>query len=222
MVEQDDIFATSSQPTARLEWLAQEIPVLLVDNIYRDPARVRNTALGLSYEPGTALYPGRVARLPAGDAPMIAFLRKVLALVNRHYLPNLPALPGGRRLTAIRSMDTDFAILDLHPEELSPQQRRPHIDAVPLFGLIYLNEEDRGGTLFFRQKSDAMSPAAHKGYQVASDEHVELCGRIEGRFNRLAIYPGFVLHSGEVKGDWIHGDARFESPRLTQRLQFLP
>lgn len=216
------MFATSAQPTARLEWLAQTIPALLVDNIYRDPARVRNTALGLSYEPGTAHYPGRVARLPPGDAPVIAFLRKVLALVNRHYLPHLPAFQGGRRLTAIRSIDTDFAIMDLHPEELSPQQRRPHIDAVPLFGLIYLNEVDRGGTLFFRSKTDAMSPAVHQGYQVASDEQVQLCGRIEGRFNRLAIYPGFMLHSGEVKGDWIHSDARFEFPRLTQRLMFLP
>ncbi|MFL6734891.1 MAG: DUF6445 family protein [Sphingomicrobium sp.] len=91
---------------------------------------------------------------------------------------------------------------------------------MPVFGLIYLNEEDRGGTLFFRPRSRVAPTTGRQGYQTQSDEHVELCGRIEGRFNRLAIYPGFILHSGEVKGDWIENEERLTAPRLTQRIMF--
>jgi hypothetical protein len=91
---------------------------------------------------------------------------------------------------------------------------------VPLFGLVYLNEEDRGGTLFFRPRSCHSALPAHSGYQTDSDEFAELVGKIEGRFNRLAIYPGFILHTGEIKGDWIDGEERFSAPRLTQRLMF--
>jgi hypothetical protein len=47
-------------------------------------------------------------------------------------------------------------------------------------------------------------------------------GRIEAAFNRLAIYPGFVPHSGEIVGEWIKTDERFTNPRLTQRLVFMP
>ena len=53
-----------------------------------------------------------------------------------------------------------------------------------------------------------------------SRDGFELCGRIAPVFNRLAIYPGFVLHSGEIAGDWIRSDERFSNPRLTQRLIF--
>jgi hypothetical protein len=89
---------------------------------------------------------------------------------------------------------------------------------VPIFGLVYLNQEERGGTLFFKPRQ---GPAAERhGYQTTSDGAFELCGRIEGRFNRLAIYPGFIPHSGEIAGPWIEGEERTRHPRLTQRLQF--
>ncbi len=39
---------------------------------------------------------------------------------------------------------------------------------------------------------------------------------------RLVIYPGIVPHSGEIAGDWIHGEERFRYPRLTQRFTFFP
>lgn len=49
-----------------------------------------------------------------------------------------------------------------------------------------------------------------------------LIGGIEGRFNRLAVYPGFVPYTGQIEGEWIKGDARFREPRLTQRFVFFP
>jgi imidazolonepropionase-like amidohydrolase len=56
--------------------------------------------------------------------------------------------------------------------------------------------------------------------EARADEQLGLAGHIEGRFNRLAIYPGFVLHSGEIDGDWIEKEDRLAAPRLTQRIKF--
>ena len=163
--------------------------------------------------------PGRKAQLPEGHESLGNFLRKVCGAVERDYLPRIGSLPDGRRPTSVRRVDTDFAITDVHPSELTKEQTRPHIDHVPFFELVYLNPQDRGGTLFFRAKSEVAPSAGRTGYQVESDDFVQLCGKIEGRFNRLAIYPGFILHTGEVKG-WIETQARFDEPRLTQRIMF--
>jgi hypothetical protein len=215
-----DLFATGASPTLSVDHVDGRIPALTVDGIFRDPLRVRETALALPYSPGTAHYPGRIARFAPGDPSLIGFIRKVVDLVSKQYLPRLPPLEGGRRLTQVRGVDTDFAVTDLAPDQLSPEQRRPHVDPVPVFGLVYLNEEPRGGTLFFKPKTESPGKLDRAGYPTRSDEELEICGRIEGKFNRLAIYPGFILHSGEIHGPWIEGEDRLKSPRLTQRIMF--
>jgi hypothetical protein len=215
------LFATGHGIEARLDYLNNEIPVLLVDGIYQDPQAVRDWALALPYgSDAHAFYPGRVARPPEAEASLVGFLRKVVRLVTDAYLPRLPVFPDGRRLSAIRGVDTDFAVADLHPDELHPAQRLPHTDAVPIFGLVYLNQEDRGGTLFFKPRPGGASSGQREGYPTDSDGAFELCGRIAGTFNRLAIYPGFMPHSGEMTGDWISSDSRFTAPRLTHRIRF--
>lgn len=220
MAPSDDLFAVNPKARAQLVPLYGQLPALLVDDIFVDPRRVREAALNLPYQPGGAHYPGRTARMPPENKSLGDFIRVVVQLIERTYLPALPAFADGSRLTKIRSVDTDFAITDLQPAELTREQSRPHIDGVPVFGLVYLNEIDRGGTLFFRPRRHTGAPARRHGYQVESDEFIEVCGKIEGRFNRLAIYPGFIHHSGEIKGDWIDSDERLKSPRLTQRIMF--
>ena len=91
---------------------------------------------------------------------------------------------------------------------------------VPIFGLVYLNREERGGTLFFRRSGQVAQSSPSPGYVTEDRDGFELAGRIEPRFNRLAIYPGFVPHSGDISGDWITSGERYSSPRLTQRLMF--
>jgi hypothetical protein len=219
LLDADTLFELGRAPTAELDYLSGEIPILYVDGIYRDPERVRREALALPFEPAPAMYPGRVARVAPDDASLTAFLRNILALVTRHYLPHVRLPPDGRRPGAIKGIDTDFAITDQRPETLHAEQRRPHVDAVPVFGLIYLNEVERGGTLFFRPEQGTRA-AARDGYPAAAPGGAGSLGRIEGRFNRLAIYPGFIPHSGEIAGEWIHGEERLSEPRLTQRLMF--
>ena len=215
-----DLFATGAAPQVSIGYIDNQVPYLMVDGILAEPAVVRAAALALPFSPAPAYYPGRLARFPAGDRSLTGFLHKVAALVAREYLPRLPTNPGGGRLSALRGVDSDFAITDTHPSQLRAEQREPHVDAVPLFGLLYLNEEPRGGTLFFKPRANAAAPNSVPAYPSRRHERFEVCGRIEGLYNRLAIYPGFVLHSGEIEGEWIGSDARLRSPRLTQRIMF--
>jgi hypothetical protein len=215
-----DLFATGSAPQVSVGLIDGKVPYLTVDAVFADPHAVRKAALGLDYSAGTAHYPGRIARFPPGDPSLSAFIQKVAGLVSREYVPRLPPLPDGRRLSSLRGADTDFAITDTHPDQLSPAQRQPHTDAVPVFGLVYLNEEPRGGTLFFKPRRERRSSGGGSAYPSASDERFEVCGHIEGLFNRLAIYPGFIFHSGEIDNEWMRSDARLDSPRLTQRIMF--
>ena len=212
-------FETPPRLDMRFEQIAPGVPVLTIDGFYRDPDAVRATALGLDFEPPPYPYPGRLARPPEDDPALAICRRKVLDIVNRFYLPNVPPLEReGRPIAAFRTVDSDFAIVDVHPRDLTPVQQRPHVDPVPVFALVYLNREERGGTLFFAPRADA--GGGGRGYPAASDAGFELLGRIEGRFNRLAIYPGFVPHSGEIVGGWIEDESRFTAPRLTQRFVF--
>jgi hypothetical protein len=144
-------------------------------------------------------------------------------MVNGEYLPRIPPISeNGRQISAFGRVMSDFAITDVHPDELTSVQREPHVDPVPIFGLVYLNPVDRGGTLFFARAEAGGQSLERSGYLTQSDADYELIGRIEGHFNRLAVYPGFIPHSGEIAGNWIHGDERFTEPRLTQRLVFFP
>ena len=99
MTDRDDIFATSPNARAQFDRLGGQIPVLLVDNIFADPMRVRQMALNLPYEPAGAHYPGRKARVPQGNDSLTNLLRKLVALVTREYVPMLPPFPDGRRPT---------------------------------------------------------------------------------------------------------------------------
>ena len=203
--------------------LGDRVPVILMDDVYVRPREIREAALQLSYHKPEFPYPGRIARVEQSNSSLSHLMRWALNLVNKEYLSRVPRiLHEGADLTALNKIYTDFAIVDAHPDELSNAQRIPHIDAVPVFGLIYLNPEPRGGTLFFQQTAEVDEGAHHEGYMTSTNSAFQVIGRIEAVFNRLAIYPGFILHSGDITGDWIKGDERFLEPRLTQRLVLQP
>jgi len=215
----DDAFRLRPGLSFRFETIAEGLPVMLVDGLYERPDELREEALSLDYAPAPFDYPGRVARMPAPNPSLTIFLRELLGLVNAQYLPRVPIAADGRRIANFHTVRTDFAIVDVHPDDLRPPQRTPHIDPIPIFGLVYLNREERGGTLFF-EKVDASRPEpASNSYLTESGSGYALRGRIEAAFNRLAIYPGFVPHSAEI-GRWIESEERFTRPRLTQRLMF--
>jgi hypothetical protein len=217
----DDLFEMPAEVDVQFVKVGGQIPVILIDGIFRKPDEIREAALRLKYAPPPYPYPGKLAAIPEPNPSLSEVRRKMLNLVNSQYLSRLPMAQDGRRISAFRQLHTDFAVVDVHPDELSTAQRLPHTDPVPVFGLVYLNREERGGTLFFRQRGVPAEDGQERGYLTATNDAFELLGRIEPAYNRLAIYPGFVPHSGEITGDWIRGPDRFDSPRLTQRLVFL-
>jgi hypothetical protein len=216
------LFALNPAARPSLQLVGGRIPVLVVDDLFEEPEALRSSALALSYRPPGYPYPGKIAEAPREDPSLQFFLRAAMGLVNGEYLPRVPPITANdQHIAAFGQVHTDFAITDLHPDELSETQQKPHTDPVPIFGLVYLNAEERGGTLFF---DSPPRPATNqrRGYCTLDDAEFHLVGKIEGLFNRLAIYPGFVPHSGEIEGGWISSDERFKSPRLTQRLAFFP
>jgi hypothetical protein len=139
----DDLFRLSPDAEIRLT-TAGSIPVILVDNVYQRPEEIREMALALSFASPSYPYPGKIA-VPPPSASLQAVTQWALNAANTRYLPNIPPIAGGGQpITAFRQVQTDFAIIDVHPDELSQTQRLPHVDPVPVFGLIYLNREERG------------------------------------------------------------------------------
>jgi hypothetical protein len=190
--------------------------------VFANPAAIRETALRLQFHKPEYPYPGKIAEPDNSDPSLRKFLNKVLELVNGEYLPRVPSIiQAGKPISEFTRVEPDFAITDVYPDELQSVQRAPHVDPVAIFGLVYLNVVDRGGTLFFSRSGQGASQE-RDGYFLEGDAEYAYVGKIEGQFNRLAIYPGFVPHTGEIVGDWIRTDERFSSPRLTQRLVFFP
>ena len=218
----NDLFAANPSRQIKVDWLAGTIPVILVDDVYVRPDDVRSAALQFAYEERTLHYPGKIAAAPTANRSLEALKLWVRELANSVYLSLAPITFGNRAISSFREVRTDFAVVDLHPDKLSSMQRMPHVDPVPLFGLIYLNRQERGGTLFFEPDQSREEHGRETGYFDADGAGFRLLGRIDPVFNRLAIYPGTVPHSGEIQGDWIHSEARFNSPRLTQRWLFTP
>lgn len=219
----DQLFALNPACAARMELVGGQIPALIADDFYADPDAVRAHAMALEFAPPPYPYPGALASIDEANPSLGGVRRTVLALINREYLPRIPPIQGGgRKITAFGRLMTDFARTDVHPDALSATQRRPHVDPVPIFGLVYLNRAERGGTLFFRNTDELADDDRVKGYVTGDIPGFGLIGGIEGRFNRLAVYPGFVPHTGQIEGEWIRGEGRFREPRLTQRFVFLP
>jgi hypothetical protein len=217
------LFALNPDARPLLTLVGGRLPVLILDRVFNDPQAIRETALALPYEPPPYPYPGKIAAAPEEDGSLAIFLDAVLALVNTQYLPRIPPIAANsRRITQFGRVQADFAITDIHPDELAETQRKPHTDPVPIFGLVYLNPDERGGTLFFDPPSAVPDGKERRGYTSSEDAAYPFVGKIEGAFNRLAIYPGFILHTAEIAGDWIRSDERRKSPRLTQRLVFFP
>ena len=219
-IKDNSLFDVRADVAPRFEVLGGRIPTLIVDDFLQYPELVREAGLSLAFAPPPYPYPGGIAQIPGAWSSIERLKGAVLELVNDLYFSRLPPInKDGAPIERLTTVLADFAVIDVPPDELSQRQRIPHVDAVPIFGLVYLNAEERGGTLFFAPRHAAAHTSAGSGYLTGPNEDFELLGRIEGKFNRLAIYPGFIPHSGDI-GDWIETPARIEAPRLTLRLPF--
>lgn len=196
-------------------------PIVVIDDVLSnvgDIARFgRNEAVFA--DPDVSSYPGLNANVPNTlPTPLLTALRPILA--RAFGVPTTSPISGAGY----------FGLVTRKPEELDVIQVVPHVDAVGprcLASLIYLCEPEHGGTAFFRHRQtgferltgdniDAYNVArraeTEKGggqsYIVGDNSLFERIGGVDARFNRLVIYNGNLLHSGQVNPERLSTDPK--------------
>lgn len=184
----------------------EQSPVVIIDQAYPrlDLLRAHIETLTFTEAPGG--FPGH--RAPIEEA-YLAPISKSLQSV----LTDVFGLSNG-----VIIKDCQASLVTTPPEKLSVQQRRPHIDDTDnrLIAMMhYLDGEEKGGTAFFRQTRtgyETITPDRKAAYEAdlersspppqsfmtQSNEDFERIGAVSARINRLAIYRGNLLHSGDV------------------------
>lgn len=188
----------------------EQNPVVIIDNFFPYPQALREEAIGLTFEKVGAGFPGlRAPFNPNYMGGAMALLRKILVDVF-----------GFKNGVVLEQCSASIVTLD--PDQLSERQSIPHIDGTDprkMALLHYIDSAEKGGTGFYRHAAtrfEAITPerADHyyseldderkmgaftrKGYITGSTAHFEKIGAIEPRFNRMAIYRGNLLHSGDI------------------------
>lgn len=207
----------------RVETVLGELPIVVVDDFYADPDAVRDEALKADYDLSIAFYPGRHATVATSAARfVIAHICRILnAIGDVGYEPD--------------TFNTDFSIVTTRPADLLAGQKHPHIDPTPILGLVYLNPADPVGTSFYENtvmntRRIASTAEAERfgeimdlertrrepvGYDVSTSSLWRKYHTIEGRYNRLVIYPGNFFHAIDIRE--IPEKIEMAHVRLTQR-----
>ncbi len=120
--------------------------------------------------------------------------------------------------------EASFCLVTRRPEDLTPGQRLPHYDSHDpnVFAALHYLSPDaavQGGTSFYRHRAtgferigpdraDAYEQARRREigahgppparYMNGSTDQFERIARFDGQFNRLLIYRGSILHSGDI------------------------
>ena len=219
----------------KVEIVARRFPIVLIDGFYTNPDAVREFALRHRYDHTQGLYPGTHQFLYEGQAPANRHERQVLdvrSLVCR-ILRDISGLP-----LEVSDLRTDFSLVTTPARQLNKFQRQPHFDETPLLGIVYLNNPSMGGTSIYRNKPldriGLLTPQDRQAYErwleesapdrptdnytLDDPENWEPVYEIEGRYNRFAAYPGFILHWPQCTAVPEPFDPR--RARLTQRFLF--
>lgn len=198
-------------PTVDIQRLgAEDEPVILLDDFSPQAGTLLEAARQASYAPAGHHYPGVRAPAPAG------YLQERGALLSR-LIGEVFGLTAGADL-----IESSYSMVTTPPARLTPIQRLPHFDGTDpkrLALLHYLCGPEAGGTSFYRHRAtgfetitearlpaydaalrrevgeDGLPPAA---YFAGSTPRFERVGGVAAAFNRLVIYRGLRLHSGDI------------------------
>jgi hypothetical protein len=200
-------------------------PVICVDDFSVDPAALVALAAEADFIDVGSRYPG--VRAPAPQAYVEAVLAALAPCIERTY-----GAPPASELDLCA-----YSMVTTAPARLRPIQRIPHFDG-PDPGrfafLHYLCAPHQGGTSFYRHRAtglEIVTPERVQEYRdrvvaeiesegstpeyVADDtRHFEKIHSVSAAFNRLIVYNGNALHSGDITSSTVLcEDAR--SGRLT-------
>jgi len=231
-------FRPSSRAQPRVDHVGVEgSPVIVIDNFADDPQALVDFAASLAPFPPAArtYYPGATAPVPMTYALGVhAFLHD--AVCKTFALGEAVVAGGG----------CDFSLVTTRPEDLHLRQLVPHIDSTEtgfIAFLHYLCPSDLGGTSLYRHRRtgfEVITANRVETYERAIAEDLDAAGRpdacingdtalferiasYEAVFNRMLIYRGASLHSGNIGADFPF-DPHPRTGRLTLNLflQFRP
>ena len=196
-----------------------QTPVVMVDEVTGDSRTVVDIAVALAPFPPAAgtYYPGLRRAITPADADASAYVERTLQTIA-------PFIGGGFDADSFDLIEASFSMVVARPETLDPAQRAPHFDSTDpdyLAVLHYLS--DTPGTAFYRQRAtgiEVVTPANQaafiagarrdsaglSGYTAGSNAAFEQIGLVEGRADRLVIYPGRLLHSGVIPPEMSFSD----------------
>ncbi|WP_084398891.1 DUF6445 family protein [Henriciella aquimarina] len=191
-------------------------PVVVIDDFFSSPDALQEQAARQDYAPGGRHYPGHRAPAPSGYlAERIDLLQDILTDVFD--------MEAGARL-----VECNFSRVTTPPDELTPIQCLPHFDGTnPGFVALlhYLSGPEYGGTSFYRHCSTGFETISADRFDIydrtlqaeanaiglppqryfsGSTDQFEQIGQVEARVNRMVLYRGLCLHSGDIpRADYI-------------------
>lgn len=193
----------------------EQTKIMQIDHAFDQPKHLLDAALQLQFAPNGRFYPGLRALAPE-------FYRQWLVRnFVEQYLPQFIAAPARASLALCH-----FSVVTTPPEQLAPEQCVPHVDGChPLkFALVhYLFLRPHGGTAFYRHNASGLervNEAQHQDFFALRQQELAThsrpqdyirtdtreythIGEIKGAFNRLAIYPQNLLHSGVINSPFV-------------------
>lgn len=196
--------------------------VVVIDDFLEEARAVVEAAAALAPFPpeSDTAYPGLRRQISPAD-PVSAYVLKALQAAS-------PYIVKGFGAAGFAVTEASFSLVTTRPDALRSVQRVPHIDSDDqmLLAIIHhLHDIPDTGTAFYRhiatglERADSSSSTnlrqhlqaeaarletAETGFAGDSNDTFEKIFAVEGRFNRLVIYPGCLLHSGVISPDFAY------------------
>ena len=196
--------------------------VLVIDDFLDNARAVVEAAAALGPFPpeGDTAYPGLRRQVGPADAVagyVVAALRQVA-----------PHIRDAFDAASFAVTEASFSLVTTRPEQLLGVQRVPHIDSddqALLAVLHHLHDVPDTGTAFYRHIATGLERADHAsskvlrehlraeadrldptspGFAAETNSTFEKIFEVEGRFNRLVVYPGSLLHSGVIPSNFVY------------------
>jgi hypothetical protein len=190
----------------------EQEPVVVVDNFEADPEQLIEIAAAQTYRTIGPFFPG--VRAPLAPTLIRSIRERVAGIIRETF-----GLSG-----ELNRMESYFSLVTTPPHALAPLQRLPHFDGLGrerIAMLHHLGRAEKGGTAFFRHRStgyETMTAERFATYGAAVNREVaglglparymtadmalfEQIAHYPARFNRLLIYRGNTLHSGDIPQD---------------------
>lgn len=189
----------------------EQAPVVVIDDFSVNANTLLDDARTQHFGAGGQHYPGHRAPAPR------QYLSERMDLLNTVLTETFEMRSGARLI------ECSYSLITTPPEALTPIQRLPHFDTTErgwIALLHYLCPAEQGGTAFYRHRAtgfEAITPSRQDAYDAAlhaeidktglpparyftgSTGQFERIGRVEARFNRMVIYRGRHLHSGDIR-----------------------